>query len=84
MICKRGEIVVALFPDSNMRSAKPRPVLVVQADNLTTGISQLIVAMITSKLSRAGHPSRVTVSVATTHRQMTGLRQDSIIMMYNL
>ena len=34
---KRGEVVLILFPDSNLRTAKRRPVVVVQDDNLTTG-----------------------------------------------
>src|SRR5205807_3986111 len=37
--------VVVLFPDSNLRTAKGRPALIVQADNLGTGIQQTIVAM---------------------------------------
>jgi len=41
--CKRGDVALALFPDSNLRTAKLRPVLVVQADGL--GLSQVIVAM---------------------------------------
>ena len=49
MTCKRGDIVVALFPASNLRTAKARPMLVVQADNLNTGMPQLVTAMITSK-----------------------------------
>lgn len=32
----RGSIALVLFPDSNLRTAKRRPVLVVQADNLAT------------------------------------------------
>jgi mRNA-degrading endonuclease toxin of MazEF toxin-antitoxin module len=46
---KRGDIVLVLFPHSNLRTAKPRPALVVQADDLQTGLPQVIVAMITSK-----------------------------------
>jgi mRNA interferase MazF len=81
---KRGEVVLVLFPDSNLRTAKRRPVLVVQADNLGTGLSQTIVAMVTSNLARAGHPSRVPVSLATQEGQQTGLLTDSIIMTDNL
>lgn len=55
-----GDVVLVLFPDSNLRTAKRRPALVVQADNLQTGLAQTIVAMITSNPARAGHPSRVT------------------------
>src|SRR3990172_3215664 len=69
----RGQVALALFPDSNLRTAKKRPVLVVQADNLGTGLPQNIVAMITSNLARAGHPSRVSVSLATVPGQQSGL-----------
>lgn len=84
MTCKRGDIVVSIFPDSSLRSAKARPMLVVQADNLNTGLPQLVVAMITSNMVRAGHPSRITISLATPQGKMTGLRQDSVIMADNL
>ncbi len=50
----RGEVVLVLFPDSNLVTAKRRPVLVIQADRLNTGLAQTIVAMISSNLSRAG------------------------------
>jgi len=80
----RGEIVLVLFPDSNLRTAKRRPALVVQADNLTTGLPQTIVAMITSNLNRAGHPSRVSISLATVEGQQTGLLTDSVILADNL
>jgi mRNA interferase MazF len=80
----RGDVALALFPDSNLRTAKRRPVLVVQADKLATGLNQTIVAMISSNLQRAGHPSRVLVSVATPEGKQTGLVADSVIMTDNL
>ncbi len=66
---KRGQVVPVLFPDSNLRTAKRRPALVIQADNLATGMAQTIVAMITSNMARAGHPSRVTLKQNSAHRQ---------------
>ncbi len=54
MSSSRGEVVLVLYPDSNLRTAKRRPALVVQADNLQTGLPQTIVAMITSNMARAG------------------------------
>jgi mRNA interferase MazF len=80
----RGQVVLVLFPDSNLRTAKRRPALVVQADSLTTGLSQTIVAMITSNTGRAGHPSRILVEIATPQGQKTGLISDSVIMTDNL
>ncbi len=52
----RGDVVLVLFPHSDLRTAKTRPALLVQADNLQTGLPQVIVAMITSQMFRANHP----------------------------
>jgi mRNA interferase MazF len=76
--------MLAPFPDSNLRTAKFRPVLVVQADALGSGLAQTIVAMITTNLARAGHPSRVSIFVTTPQGQPTGLHADSVIMTDNL
>jgi len=81
---KRGDVVLVLFPDSNLRTAKPRPALVVQADNLKTGLPQVIVAMITGNLSRAGHPSRLLILLSTTDGKHSGLLTDSVVMCDNL
>jgi mRNA interferase MazF len=84
MTYKRGDVVLALFPDSNLRTAKPRPVLIVQADGLNTGLPQTVAAMISSNLARLGHPSRIAVRLATPEGAATGLRLDSVIMTDNL
>lgn len=81
---KRGDIILVLFPHSNLSTAKPRPALIVQADNLDTGQPQVIVAMITSKMFRANHPSRVTIFLATDEGHKSGLLSDSVIMTDNL
>ena len=65
MNCRRGDVVLVLFPDSNLRSSKRRPALIVQADQLGADLQQTIVAMITSNMTRAGHPSRD--NLATIH-----------------
>ena len=83
-IYKRGDVVLVLFPNSNLRTAKTRPALVVQADNLQTGLSQVIVAMVSSQMSRANHPSRVAVLQASPEGQHSGLLSDSIVMTDNL
>ena len=80
----RGDVVLVLYPDSNLRTAKRRPALVVQADNLQTGLSQVILAMISSNLARAGHPSRILVSHNSSAGQRMGLRTDSVVMTDNL
>ncbi len=81
---RRGDIVLVLFPNSNLSSAKTRPALIVQADDLQTGLPQIIVAMITSRMMRARHPSRVTVLLNSPAGQQSGLLTDSVVMTDNL
>ena len=83
-ICKRGDVVLVLFPDSDLRTAKRRPALVVQRDNLQTGLPQVIVAMITSNLNRANHPCRVTIAHSTPQGLEVGFSGDSVIITDNL
>jgi mRNA interferase MazF len=80
----RGDVVLVLFPDSNLRTAKRRPAVIVQADQLGADLAQKIVAMITSNMGRAGHPSRVIVRVTSETGRGCGLLMDSVIMTDNL
>lgn len=84
MLFSRGDILQALFPNSDLRTAKRLPVVVVQADDLKTSLPQVIVAMIPSNLARAGHPSRVAVSRADDDFSATGLLADSVVLTDNL
>lgn len=81
---KRGDVVLVLFPHSDLRTAKTRPALVVGADNLATGLSQVIVAMISGRPLRDGHTSRLTVSLSTPEGRQSGLLTDSVVMTDNL
>ena len=62
---RRGDVVLVLFPNSDLRTAKRRPVLVLQRNDLDSGFAQTIVGMISTNLARAGHPSRIAVKLAT-------------------
>jgi mRNA interferase MazF len=84
MNCRRGDVVLVLFPDSNLRTSKRRPAVVVQADQLSTDLPQTIVAMITSNMARTGHPSRVIVRINSKGAESAGLMMDSVIMTDNL
>jgi mRNA interferase MazF len=84
MSSRYGDVVLVLFPDSNLRTAKRRPALVVMPDDLNTGLPQTIVAMITSNMARAGHVSRVRVMKASDQGRAMGLLTDSVIMTDNL
>jgi mRNA interferase MazF len=77
-------VVLVLFPNADLVSAKRRPALVVQADEPPTGLEQVIVAMITSNLSRDRHPARVRVDKDSHDGKSSGLLADSVIMTDNL
>jgi len=73
-----------LYPHSDLLTAKRRPALVVQADALSTGLRQVVVAMVSSTLTRADHPSRVLLLHETEEGHEAGLRMDSVVMTDNL
>lgn len=77
-------MLLVLFPNSDLLTAKRRPAVVVQSDTMETGLDQVIVAMITSNLSREGHPSRIRINKDSEEGTKTGLLTDSIIMTDNL
>ena len=81
---KRGDVVLVLFPDSNLRTAKRSPALVIQSDNLNTGLEQTLVAMITSNMSRANHPSRVSLELNSSEGREARILMDSVIMTDNI
>ena len=81
---RRGDVVLVLFPNTDLRTAKRRPALVLQRDELGTGLNQTIVAMISSNPERAGHPSRVGIPLASPEGKASGLRLDSWLMTDNL
>jgi mRNA interferase MazF len=81
---RRGDVVLVLFPNSDLRTAKRRPALVVQRDDLNNALSQIIIAMISSNLVRRGHASRIFVSRDSAEGKTAGLRLDSVIMTDNL
>ena len=84
MNLERGDVVLVLFPNSDLQTFKRRPVLVVQAENLNSGLPQFVGAMITSNLARRGHPSRVFIPLQSASARAAWLRTDSIVMTDNL
>ena len=72
MKAKRGDVVLVLFPNSDLHTARRRPALVIQRDELS------------SNLARRGHASRIFVSRDSAEGKAAGLRLDSVIMTDNL
>ena len=83
-VYKSSDVLLVLFPHSDVCTAMLHPALVVQADNLQTGFPQVIATMITSRLFRANHPTRVTVLRSSPEGQQSGLLTDSVVMTDNL
>ncbi|MBD3306048.1 type II toxin-antitoxin system PemK/MazF family toxin, partial [candidate division KSB3 bacterium] len=83
-IYKRGDVILVLFPNSDLRTARLRPALIVQADNLQTDLPQVIVAMLTSRMFRANHPSRIPILISSPEGRQSGLLSDSVVMTDNL
>jgi mRNA interferase MazF len=80
---KRGAVVLVPFPNSDLQTAKLRPALIVQADNLNTNLPQVVLVMISSNLSRANHKSRVLIETKTELGNKSGLLFDSVVMTDN-
>ncbi|MGH9944014.1 MAG: type II toxin-antitoxin system PemK/MazF family toxin, partial [Pyrinomonadaceae bacterium] len=51
---------------------------------MRTGLPQVVVAMISSQMTRANHPSRVIVRLSSPEGQQSGLLTDSVVMTDNL
>jgi mRNA interferase MazF len=83
MSYRRGDVVLVLFPNSDLVTFKKRPALVVQDNALSTGLRQTIVALITSNLARTG-PTRVVVRKQDPVGRTMGLLADSVIVADNL
>lgn len=76
---KRGEVHIAAFPNSDGSPLKVRPVLVVQADYYNQRISNVLVATITSNLSRKNDPAHLLIDVSTPEGKRSGLKVDSLV-----
>jgi mRNA interferase MazF len=83
MTCKRGDVILVRFPNSDLKTYKKRPALVVQADGLATGLPQKIIVLITSNQKRTG-ASRVHFQAQSQDGKTMGLLSDSVVVTDNL
>jgi mRNA interferase MazF len=84
MKIRRGNVVLVYFPDTTLATGKKRPAPAIEADDLGIGFSQTVFALITSKITRGGHKSRVAISINTSSGRRSGLKNDSVILTDNL
>jgi len=80
---RRGQVVLVRFPNSDLVTYKNRPALVVQDENVQTGLDQRLVVLITSNLDRKG-VTRIRVNKNSAEGQQMGLETDSVIVADNV
>jgi mRNA interferase MazF len=80
--CKRGDVIIVRFPNSDGVTYKKRPALVVQSDTLQTDLANRLVVCIT-KTSRTG-ATRISVRKETPQGQQMGILMDSVIVVDNI
>lgn len=81
---KRGDVVLARIPHADGTRAKDRPALVVQDDYYNQRIRNVLLATITTNLSRKGDAAHLFIDVTTVEGRQSGLNRDSLISCLNL
>jgi len=81
---RRGDIVIALFPNADGSPPKARPVLVIQSDIYNLKLGNVIVAAITTDLKHSRDPASFLIVANTPEGRSTGLRQDCVVSCINL
>lgn len=79
MKVRRGQVVLTRVPHAAGGRGKKRPAVVAQADGYNRGERHVIVAEITSNLTRPTDPANLLIEVAAPDGQATGLVQDSVV-----
>ena len=74
----RGQIVVVDFAVAGLPK-KIRPVLVVQSDAYNRKMTNSIVAMITTNLTRASEPTHLLIDITTPDGKQSGLLHASVV-----
>ena len=73
MTLSRGDVVLLDYPFSGGGGSKVRPVLVVQNDRDNRRLTNVILAMITSRTNRAGtEPTQLYLDLATPEGRQSG------------
>jgi mRNA interferase MazF len=80
MTFRRGDIVLANLPFTDLSGAKVRPALVVQNDHNNQRLDDVILAMITRTIHRAAtEPTQVLIDLATPEGAVSGLLHTSVV-----
>jgi mRNA-degrading endonuclease toxin of MazEF toxin-antitoxin module len=79
MKVQRGDVILTRVPHAAGGRGKKRPAVVVQANGYNQSERHLIVAEITSNLTRAADPANLLIDVTIPEGQATGLARDSVV-----
>jgi mRNA interferase MazF len=79
MKVQRGDVILTRVPHAAGGRGKKRPAVVVQANGYNQTERYVIVAEITSNLTRSADPANLLIDLATAEGQVTGLAQDSVV-----
>jgi mRNA interferase MazF len=85
MKLNRGDVVLLEYPFSSGAGSKVRPAVVVQNDKDNRGLTNIIVAMITSRTDRAGiEATQLYIDITTSEGSRSGLLHNSAVNCVNL
>lgn len=76
----RGDVILTLFPNADLMTAKKRPAVIGQATGLDTGLPQIVICAFTTNIARRGQPFRLFVAKDSPEGQASGIISDSVIM----
>jgi mRNA-degrading endonuclease toxin of MazEF toxin-antitoxin module len=79
MKVERGDVVLTRVPHAAGGRGKKRPAVVIQADHYNQSERFVIVAEITTNLTRVADPANLLVETPTHEGKCTGLAQDSLV-----
>lgn len=81
MIIKRGDVVLALFPFTNLSSQKVRPALVITPDAKSTDV---VIAFISSSIWQEAASTEYILDIGHPDFPATGLKKTSVFKMNKL
>jgi len=84
MSVRRGDVVLAWYPFASGQGSKRRPCIVIQNDADNGKLANVIVAQITSNLTRVGDKSHFLIQRATADGRQAGVLHDSVVSCTNL
>jgi len=81
---RRGDVILAKVPSATGAAPKTRRALVVQSDYYNQRISNLLVATITSNLTRRSDAAHYFLGASTPEGKSAGVHRDSLVSCLNL